>query len=33
LEENMLPFGFVHSGAEIETFVDSDGDRWFGNDH
>lgn len=29
IEENMLPFGFVHSGAEIETFVDEDGDRWF----
>lgn len=29
IEENMLPFGFVQSGAEIETFIDEDGDRWF----
>jgi len=28
MEENMLPFGFIRSGADIETFVDAEGDMW-----
>ena len=28
MEENMLPFGFIHSSADIETFVDGDGELW-----
>jgi hypothetical protein len=29
LEEEMTPFGIISTGAEIESFVDDEGDRWF----
>lgn len=28
IEENMLPFGFISSSYDFESFVDADGDRW-----
>ena len=28
MEENMLPFGFIRTGAEVERFVYSEGDIW-----
>jgi hypothetical protein len=29
IEQDMAPFGFVSDGTESESFVDTDGDRWF----
>ena len=28
----MTPFGFIEDGTEIESFVDDQGDRWYGQD-
>ena len=28
LEEDMLPFGFISSGLDDESFVDDSGDLW-----
>jgi len=28
IEQDMAPFGFVHTGLEDESFVDTNGDRW-----
>lgn len=28
LEENMLPFGFISDGLQVESFVDAEGDLW-----
>ena len=29
IEQDMSPFGFIVDGTEEESFVDSDGDRWY----
>ena len=28
LEEDVMPFGFVQSGLEVQSFVDNDGQVW-----
>jgi hypothetical protein len=29
IEQDMSPFGFISDGLDSDTFVDSDGDRWY----
>jgi hypothetical protein len=33
IEQDMAPFGFVSDGTESESFVDTDGDRWFTDEY
>jgi hypothetical protein len=33
IEQDMAPFGFVSDGTETESFVDTDGDRWFADEY
>ena len=33
IEQDMAPFGFISDGTETESFVDSDGDRWFTDEY
>ena len=33
IEQDMAPFGFVSDGLESDSFVDSDGDRWFTDEY
>ena len=28
MEEEMLPFGFIDTGVEVNTFVDDEGQQW-----
>ena len=28
IEQDMAPFGFIETGLEADTFVDSEGDMW-----
>ena len=33
IEQDMAPFGFVHTGLEDESFVDNDGDTWYTDEY
>ena len=33
IEQDMAPFGFIDDGLSGESFVDSDGDRWFTDEY
>jgi hypothetical protein len=33
IEQDMAPFGFVSDGLDDESFVDSDGDRWYTDEY
>jgi len=33
IEQDMAPFGFISDGLDENTFVDSDGDRWFTDEY
>jgi len=33
IEQDMAPFGFIVDGLDGESFVDSDGDRWFADEY
>jgi len=33
IEQDMSPFGFIVDGTEEDSFVDSDGDRWYSDEY
>jgi hypothetical protein len=33
IEQDMSPFGFISDGMEDNSFIDSDGDRWFADEY
>ena len=33
IEQDMAPFGFMSDGMEEESFVDTEGDRWFTDEY
>ena len=33
IEQDMAPFGFIETGLEDDSFVDSEGDRWYTDEY